>query len=183
VIESANTTTPVYFGRAADQVFLAQGQNIVAITVWKAPTSGEAQTLMGAYVCEAETLESGEVRSFAARGILRKGPIIAHEGAHGDPVPLVFVFDPPVTLPHKGQFAFAIRDERDCFGIFALEAASGDPYRGGDMWTTGPLPSCEYGAFPGYPLATVDLCFDIEYCDAVSAKSTSWGAIRGVYRN
>jgi len=123
------------------------------------------------------------VRSLATRGILQKGPVIIFDGAHEAPAPLVFVFDPPVTLPHKGQFAFAIRDERQCFGIFTLEAASGNPYEGGDMWTTGPLPSCEYGAFPGYPVTTVDLCFDIEYCDAVGSRPTSWGAIRGVYRN
>ena len=181
-LSNANTTTPVYFGRAADQVFLAEGRNITSITVWKSPTSGSLQTLVGIYVCATETLDTG-TRSLATRGILRTGPVLEYSVAHDAPVPLVFEFDPPIVLPHGGNFAFAIRDEKDCFGILALEAAPVDSYKGGDLWTTGPLASCAYGAFPGFPVAAADLCFEIEYCDEVGARSASWGVIRALYRN
>lgn len=182
-LANANATTPVYFGRAADQVFLAEGRTISSITVWKSPTEGSLQTLIGSYICEAETLDNGDVRSLATRGILRTGPIVDYSIPHDTLAPLVFEFNPPVTLPHEGHFAFAIRDEKDCFGIFGLEVSPVETYAGGDLWTTGPLASCAYGAFPGFPVAAADLCFEIEYCDVVAARAKSWGEIRAFYRN
>jgi hypothetical protein len=181
-LQTRNTIAGIYYGRAADQVFVATGRAISGITVWKAPSTGNTTSLIGSYICETETLGTGEVRSLAVRGIIAVGPVITFSGAHESSAPLDFRFDPPVVLGHPGQFAFAIRDEQSCGGIFALEAASGDPYKGGDMWTTGPQPSCAYGAYPGYPVAPVDLCFTITYCDATPVRSTSWGGLRALYR-
>src|SRR5687768_2864070 len=135
---AANASEPVYFGRAADQVFTPSGRTITSVTVWKSPTTGTLLTRMGLYVCEAETLQSGEVRSKARRGILRVGPVVEMNTAHDEPVPIVFSLDPPFTLPHGGQFAFAVHDEFSCFGIFGLETAAGNPYTGGNLWITGP---------------------------------------------
>jgi hypothetical protein len=181
-LAAADATEPVWYGRAADQVFTASGRSITSITVWKSPTTGTLLTRAGLYVCEAETLDSGEVRSLARRGgILRVGPVIEINAAHAAPIPLVFTLDPPLLLPHGGQFAFAIHDELDCFGIFALVSAAGNPYTGGNLWTTGPY-GCLYGPYPGYPLSPADLVFDVAYCDRVAAVPNTWGSLKAAYR-
>jgi len=182
-VDSADIGEVAWYGRALDQAFLARGSAIRSITVWMSPRTGFHDDIARLYICKAETLSTGEVRSMSRRGILLTGPLLHIPMSPQTPYPLVFELDPPFLLPHDGHFSFAIHDELDCFGAVPLMAVSGNPYPDGSLWRTGPTPSCEYGAYAGYPLVTPsDLCFQIEYCDEVDAVQATWGSVKARYR-
>lgn len=97
-------------------------------------------------------------------------------------VPLVFQFNPPITLPRLGKYFFDVNEDA-CAGVMRLQASTLNPYPGGAAWSTGQ--SCS-GLGPG-PISLsdprVDLMCSVEYCELVTPTARrTWGGLKVIYR-
>ncbi len=117
--------------------------------------------------------------------VVFEGPTITvpfGDGVH--PIRIQYTFDPPVVLPGRRQYFFAVQEQ--CSGWFDLLVTDYDAYPGGSLWRTGRslFSGCILRIDPNdfYPR---DLVFTIEFCrpDAVTpVRQESWGELKVIYR-
>jgi hypothetical protein len=99
-------------------------------------------------------------------------------------VPLTFNIEPPLSLPRRGLYWFAVKDA-DCFGTTTIYADSTNGYPDGDAWRTTPGGLCDGpgGGVQRYDGPGVDLIFRLEFCDVKTpARKMSWGRVKALYR-
>ena len=163
------------------QVFEASDTVLTAITVWQRPTSG-GYGKGKLYVMEVETT-SGVVRPNESRLLLAGSELQVPAGDNIHPVEMSWSLDPPLVLPHRGQFAFEIAPLPCGAGLIVFLGRSGDPYPGGSYWNfdTG---SCGPGCCPDNPWeGTIDVAFRVDFCEApVATRPSTWGGVRAAYR-
>lgn len=116
--------------------------------------------------------------------ILVWGPTVAHgpgDGVH--PVEFKFVFDPPVELPHPGQYFFALGFP-DCFCAMYLITDTHNPYPQGQPWYIfGNRYACGVPMHPSLDWPNWDMAFRVELCDPTTpTKRRSWGELKLLYR-
>jgi len=99
-----------------------------------------------------------------------------------DPVPLVFAFDPPITLPAIGRYYFDVK-EATCFGDIRLLGTTSNVYANGGAWATGAYCDPRSPGSPTLNHPNFDLLCDITYCGiATPASPTTWGELKVIYR-
>jgi len=159
------------------------------LRVWR--YVGDDSTIIGMRLCIVDTTAEGELQYIPAgwpnlSRILYCGPTIVHFlSDHVHPTEFRWDFDPPLVLPHRGEFVFSyfrIRVSPSESARFRLSSA----YEGGNMWYTG-RSRCILG--PGLQLdlqnyPQYDLVFQAGFCrdTATPAKRTSWGQLKRRYR-
>jgi len=169
---------PIELGSAMGQTFLATDTIIQAITAWRWAPWDTNFSVWRIHVLELDSTgvpdPSKEIRS---------GPTLMipySDGVHQ--TPFRFRYDPPLVLPHKGYYEFAIQGD-SCGAFFDIACSCSDGYQNGQMWYHGRVISrCHLRSAP-QPYPSQDLFFAIEFCSASTpALSRTWGAIKARYR-
>ena len=171
----ADTALLVFNGRAWGQVVAVQDTVLSAVTVYLPPILGSQGLDMQLFVTQVDT--SG----FPLGDIVLTGPIL--DGALGDgssPTPCTFVLDPPVALPGKRRYCFAIQ-EYSCSGAFMLLGDIHSTYSLGGAFN---LNGCYgLGGIRNPPPYTMALCIYLQFCDGVvPAQRNTWGFLKVLYR-
>ena len=166
-------------GSAPGETFQARDTLITSITVWRAAAEAADTAPMKLWITDVDSTGMPLTDQ-----VVLDGPWISYpygDGVH--PTMIQFIFDPPVALPHQGQFFFAIQEL--CYGYFDLLAANFDVYPGGMAWRTGRsfLSGCGLRPYPD-KLVHPDLAFTIDFChDTTTAvRRTTWGRLKTIYR-
>jgi hypothetical protein len=172
----------VFFGRAFGQVFLAQDTLIKSITVWRPAGGAGNGTPVRLYITETRIDPYGFGPAPKAWAILFTGDTLSAFHASGIPVPLRWEFDPPVSLPGPGYYAFCVKDDDYyCSGIFSFLVDSTMSYPDGGAWWISPTIICDMG--PGVSPRPWDLVFTLEFCATpVQTRPESWGRVKATYR-
>jgi len=130
-------------GEAPGETFHAVEPLITSITVWRAAVETLSNTHMKLWITEVDSIGKP-----LTDHIVLGGPAILvpfGDGVH--PIKIQYTFDPPVELPSRGQFFFAIQEL--CYGYFDLLATE-DAYPSGGAWRTGRsfLNGCHLRPYP-----------------------------------
>ena len=171
-------------GRAANQVFFAADTLIHSITIWKPALPDTNVNPLHLFITGTDSSAADSLTGWRpdTNDILLDGPIVDDaytDGVH--PKPIVFTFEPPFALPHRGHFSFAIKEEL-CYGLIALLANSKGSYLEGGCWKTVPSNGCVGLGESPRPVSG-DLVFEIEFCSAPApAIRESWGSLKALYR-
>ncbi|TMQ69109.1 MAG: hypothetical protein E6K81_15700 [Candidatus Eisenbacteria bacterium] len=179
-----NTAGRTFFGRAVGQTFYAADTLISRITVWRHPNnrhSGGDRL----FVTTVDTVNYVPSRPITT-GILQNGPavFVVDSDPPGLPIPMDFILDPPLALPHPGTYAFFIQRVGCDAGETAILAKEPGTYPYGTYWITGRtiflpcyLASAEWWV-------DIDLCFEMEFCrdTATPVRGDSWGRLKVIYR-
>jgi len=151
-----------------------------AVSVWR--ESLPNATPLRLYVME---LDSAGTPDFSR--ILRYGPtlqIVYGDGVH--PVLFRFVLDPPLSLPRRGHYEFAVQVAPPvCDGVAGLLGDTRDPYAAGAAWRhSRTLPDFDCPLMPARPVdPDDDLIFKLEFCEtATPVRRASWGSLKVRYR-
>ena len=166
-------------GEAPGETFVATDTLIRSITVWRHPVETPNANPLKLWITEVDSAGTP-----LTHNVVFDGPAISvpyGDGVH--PIKIEYWFDPPVALPHRGRYFFAIQEL--CWGWFDLLVSAGDPYPDGSLWRTGR--SNFSGCILAYNISRIsgyDLVFTIEYCrDAATAtQRRSWGELKLQYR-
>jgi hypothetical protein len=109
--------------------------------------------------------------------------LLPGDGVHS--IRYQWVFDPPLTLPRAGEYAFFLA-ENPCIGTLDVLSTEGrDLYTDGVIWLTGRSATCRLGTPGSYalPFPDADLIFQIEFCDTTTpTRHTTWGQLKRIYR-
>lgn len=171
-----------WYSNQSAQIFDAPDTVLQSITVFVWPGSyGFRPGKL--YVMEVDTLAGGLEWPDASK-LLLDGPnltVPSGDGIH--PTPMTWNLDPPLLLPHRGQFAFEVAPGSCGEGSIVFLGRSGNPYPGGSFWKfdTG---GCGPGCCPDNPWSgTIDLAFRADFCESVVAvEAMTWGRLRAAYR-
>ena len=167
------------FGAAQGQSFWARDTLIESITIWRPANEpivlGLNLFITKAFVTHPVLFDCGVVR------VLDSDP-------PGQPVPMTWTFDPPLSLPFPGNFVLWFQNE-DCnvLDYPILYHTGSDEYPAGicayTIRTYGG-PCVHMPNIKGVCPIDVDMCFQVVFChDAVTAaRRSSWGELKLLYR-
>jgi len=166
-------------GEGPGQTFMAADTLIRSITVWRVAIETPNANPLKLWITEVDSTGTPLIGS-----VVFDGPAVSvpyGDGIH--PIKIEYWFDPPVALPHRGRYFFAIQEL--CWGWFDLLTSSVDAYPDGSAWRTGR--SNFSGCILSYNVSRLirpDLVFTIEFCrDAATAtQRRSWGELKLRYR-
>ena len=165
---------------APGQTFLAVDTLITSITVWRAPVEASIGWPMKLWITDVDSLGMP-----LTSHVVFDGPeisVVSTDFNHATKIQ--YSFEPPIALPRKGTYFFAIQERVG--GFFDLLAVrDADPYPHGSAWRT--ARSWLNGCFlaPGADrLIANDLVFTIEFCKSTTTpvRSTTWGKLKVIYR-
>jgi len=165
-------------GRSIAQVFYAPDTLVQSVTVWRPASDQVNITGMHLYITGVHSAGAPDPSD-----VLLDGQTIVLPSTGATPKPVVYSLDPPLALPHRGLFAFAIKqDTPQCLGIFNLMADSIGVYRDGDSWTIYPFYSCLGLGFGPAPEPR-DVVFEVAFCEmGTPTLRTTWGRLKSTYR-
>ena len=164
-------------GEAPGETFSANDTLIGSISVWRPAVQANDPDPMKLWITEVDSTGM----PLTDRVVL-DGPAIQATGDGIHPTEVRYGFSPPVALPHRGRFFFAIQEL--CYGYFDLLSNTGDAYLGGDTWRTGRsyLSGCSLRPYPD-KLSNTDLIFTIVFCSTTTpVRTNSWGQLKLRYR-
>jgi hypothetical protein len=169
-------------GQGFAQTFVALDTLISEISVWRQDLQSQNSHPMKLWITLVD--ESGEPLT---RWIVQEGPTLM--GILGDGVHhtrIRYEFDPPLSLPARGTYAFFIQEP--CVGFFDLMVSTTDLYSPGRLWRTQrrtETPDCRFGPGALDPLAGYDLIFNITFCSSTvtPVRHKGWGQVKAIYRD
>ncbi len=166
-------------GEGPGETFVAVDTLIRSITVWRAAVQTPNTTPLKLWITEVDSTGMPLIGSVVFDGPALSVPY--GDGIH--PIKIQYSFDPPIALPHRGPYFFAIQEL--CWGAFHLLVSAVDAYPDGSAWRTGR--SNFSGCILAYNISRLihaDLVFTIEFCrDTTTAtRRRSWGQIKTMYR-
>ncbi len=176
----AQTTLLQYLGRAIGQVFYAPDTVIQSISVWRSANPAPYFPYLILYVTQVDSTGEPEYLN-----VLRTGPIVLpdqqNDGVH--PGRINFVLDPPLALPGRGRYFFAVKDYY-CLEAILLLADSTNGYSEGRAWKTSPIYDCSIMGPPRELPPMLDLIFRVTFCadTTTGTKRSSWGQVKLRYR-
>jgi hypothetical protein len=166
-------------GEAPGETFVAADTLIRSVTVWRHPVEANNSTPMKLWITEVDSAGMPLIGQVVFEGPALSVPY--GDGIH--PIKVQYSFDPPVALPHRGRYFFAIQEL--CLGYFDLLTTTVDAYPDGSAWRTGRsnFSDCIL-AFDVSRLIRPDLVFTIEFCNTrtTPTRTRSWGQIKVLYR-
>ena len=166
-------------GEGPGETFIAADTLIRSITVWRHPVQTPNATPMKLWITEADSSGTPLIGQVVFDGPALSVPY--GDGIH--PIKIQYSFDPPVALPHRGRYFFAIQEL--CSGWFDLLTSTVDAYADGSAWRTGisNFSGCIL-AYNIHRLIRPDLVFTIEFCrdKTTATHRRSWGQIKTIYR-
>lgn len=166
-------------GEAGGQTFFAPETLITRVAVWR----HHAQTPYGGslklWITAVDSAGIPKIRT-----VIFNGPVISvpfGDGIH--PIEMDWNLDPPIVLPQRGTYYFAVQDY--CGGHWGLLISSRNPYGQGCAWRSSEtcFDGCAFNLRPG-PFVDYDLAFAIDFCqDSMTpTRSTTWGELHMLYR-
>ncbi len=166
-------------GEAPGETFIAADTLIRSITVWRAAVETPNTNPMKLWITEVDSAGTPLIGQVVFDGPALSVPY--GDGFH--PIKIPYRFEPPIALPHRGRYFFAIQEL--CWGAFNLLVAAGDPYPSGDLWRAGRsnFSDCILAYNIG-KISDYDLVFTLQFCrDTTTAvQRRSWGQIKTMYR-
>lgn len=108
-----------FYDRSLSQVFYADDTLLSAVTIWRAPTPAVNATPVRCYILGTRTYLGliGPDPSV----VIFAGSQVSVPFAPDVPIPATVSFDPPVSLPGPGYYAFAMKeDSYFCSGTFVM---------------------------------------------------------------
>ena len=183
----ANVGEDLFLGEAGGQTFYAPDTLLSSITVWRPPY----RTTTGLRIFIANTATVQDTFHLAvSQPMLFDGPrvVAIDSNPPGGNVPVQFVFDPPLTLPGRGWYAFFVQTEGCSPGDYYLleyQNHGDDPYvPGNECFTSRSVNGCVHVPPISANELDVDLCCSIVFCgDQISpTRRRSWGGLKILYR-
>ena len=173
----ADTLAITYFCRGFGQTFVADDTLIRSISVWVPPISPKDYDLANLFITEAIG-GAPDLDHQIYAGLLVERPLT-------DPVlptEFRFEFNPPIALPHRGEFFFDV--QADYYSAFPMLASNADPYPQGKGWQTGPVILCDLPGSPEVSYSHPDLVFKMVFCtDRITpTRRWTWGGLKVLYR-
>lgn len=180
----ATTSGGDILGEAVGQTFYAADTLLKSLTVWR--VASECPLGSGIHLYITATDSTGYP---LLNQIVLDGPTLFTSTCDGiHPTPIQWVFDPPLSLPGRGLYAFFLQiAASQCPGYFDVLAreAVPDAYPLGQAWLT------SRSSFSGcilrdpvnsYPAS--DFIFTAEFCptSTVPTRDASWGEVKRRYR-
>ena len=177
-LSQAGNSAGVLFGDSPGQTFFAADTLLRSLTAWR--VASQANNGFGIHLFITETDSTGRPDNLR---IVFDGPTIVRTDGDGiNPTPFHWYFDPPVSLPAPGTYAFFLSPAQ-CFAFCDVLSSGGrDLYAAGNLWGSGR--GCALGGYP-HPVYGADLIFQIEFCSTdtpTPTQSRSWGSLKGIYR-
>ena len=178
-LAATSTHAAAIDGEGPGETFIAADTLIRSITVWRAAVETPNANPLKLWITEVDSSGTPLIGQVVFDGPALSVPY--GDGIH--PIKIQYSFDPPLALPHRGRYFFAIQEL--CWGHFDLVVSAGDPYPDGGLWRTGR--SNFSGCILAFTLSnfiSYDLVFTIEFCrDTTTATHRkSWGQIKTMYR-
>jgi hypothetical protein len=175
----ANNSVVIATYEAVGEIFFARDTLVRSLTVWR--VASEAGSVIGLRAYIVGTYSSGTPD--ITQLLWESAPLVKQgDGVH--PTQFTWEMDPPLALPHRGQYAFYIYYS-PCIGYVDLLAREPDAYSDGFLFGTGRSNSCEIPDGDAYYLGNVDLVFTLEYCTDVVTRAapSTWGQLKLIYRD
>jgi hypothetical protein len=167
-----------FSGRSVAQVFNAPDTLVQSVTVWRPASDVENYTGMHLFITGVDSTGVPDPSN-----VLLDGETIVLPLTGPTSKPVIYSLDPPLPLPHKGLYAFAIKQENpSCLGVFSLMADSTNAYPDGDAWIIHPFFSC-LGLGRGASPQPADVVFEVSFCEMpVPVVRTTWGYVKAFER-
>jgi hypothetical protein len=174
----ANTYLLFYTGRSYGQTFTTQDTLIESITIWRAAVLPVDNTALRMFITEVDSTGRPDVFHIVNSAAI----IIIPPGDSVHATPGTWAYSPPLALPHRGMFCFAVHDDY-CVDAEPLLGSTLDPYPGGCGWRFQPDNPCNYLGPPFYDVCgTDDLIFTINFCDTSTlVRQSTWGELKSRY--
>ena len=177
----ANTSGGWILGESLAQTFVASDTLIRSLTVWRVPN--QAGGVWGMHLRLTTTNALGVPRTDE---VIFDGPDVFNTGGDGiHPTPFRWDFDPPISLPSPGTYAFFLTIA-PCrwwgyFDVLGRESTD-NAYPGGHVWWTPRLFDCSLDG-PLNQNLQADMIFTIEFCDVTTpVRGKTWGEVKAIYR-
>jgi hypothetical protein len=176
----ANTYLLFYTGRSYGQTFTTQDTLIESITIWRAAVLPVDNTPLRMFITEVDSTGRPDVFHIVNSGAI----IIIPPGDSVHATAGTWAYLPPLALPHRGMFCFAVHDNLYCSDAEPLLGSTLDPYPGGCGWRFEAANPCNYLGPPFYDVCgTDDLIFTIDFCDtSTPVRQKTWGEVKTLYR-
>jgi len=166
-------------GEAGGETFFASDTMLQSITVWRHHAQTPYDGSLKLWVTGVDSAGKPNIDDIVLDGPVMQFPF--GDGIH--PIPMQWRFDPPIALPGKGEYYFAVQDY--CGGHWSLLVNLDNAFPDGSAWRNGItcLSDCHFRHFPDQ-FATTDLIFSVEFCRDTStpARRESWGKLKMLYR-
>lgn len=180
-----NGSVGTYLGNAVGQTFWAAETLVRRITVWRTPNDydGIPTRIFITHVDTTQTPPRPDNHQ-----ILQSGPevLVPDSEPPGQLIEVPFVFDPPVSLPRRGLWAFMLQRSGCDVGLSIFAERFDNPYPDGMFWRTGRTDGgpCILRAVNVSTGSNVDILFEIEFCSADTTPTVrkSWGHLKAFYR-
>ena len=176
----ANTLLRFYTGRSYGQTFTTQDTLIESITIWRAGVLPLDNTPLRMFITEVDSTGRPDVFNIVNSGAI----IIIPAGDSIHATAGTWAYSPPLALPHRGMFCFAVHDNLYCLDSEPLLASTLDPYPGGRAWRFTPGTFCQDlgPPFGGLAEDSDDLIFTINFCDtSTPVRRKTWGELKMLY--
>jgi len=169
----------IALGKAMGETFLATDLLIESITVWRPGNPDPEGEGWHLFILGTDSLGAPDVGN-----VILDGPTVYSSGLSAAKyVPLVFQFNPPITLPHPGTYEAAFLGV-PCSGTILLAINLANAYGGGEFWLhdRSAFSGCSVRPNPmGVP--SWDMVIQIESCAAPTPTvDTTWGTLKAKYR-
>lgn len=177
---ASDTVIVEYLSRCVGQVFTVPDTLLEALTIWRPAVPALNSAPRHLFIVDVDSTGRPIPYSIIVDG----GALVNFVGDGIHPVPYRFEFDPPVMLPHRGQFCFVVSFET-CGGAISILGSDGDPYSGGQTWQvrTDSFANCVYPV--GYPSPMnplIDIVFRADFCEtSTPTRQHSWGELKASY--
>jgi len=164
-------------GEAVGQTFVATDTLVTSITVYRSAAITYDEWGFQLFVLAADTSGTPD-----ASDVILTGPVVYNVSGDGvHPTPFTFQFSPPLALPHRGIYEFAI-EPYPCGGAIRYLRTLTDQYPIGKMWFHGREFHCRPQVGPASN-PSEDMIFRIVFCgNGLRAVQSSWGNVKAIYR-
>jgi len=176
--QATSSASPL-LGEAPGQTFFARDTLIHSLTVWRIASEDTNLFGMHLYITRADSTGKPLLDQIVLNGPTLYNPY--GDGIH--PVPFQWLFDPPLTLPGTGHYAFFLALSPCILGYFDVlgRESQQDLFPDGSFWWTGRSADCSLIGLNNNPVA--DLVFALEFCDTHSTPvlRKTWGELKARY--
>jgi len=162
------------------ETFMAQDTLIQSVTVWRIPSEHNDPSPLKFWITQIDS--SGTPLTHL---VVLDGPTLSFTSPDSiHPTPLVYSFDPPISLPRPSSYCFWVQEV--CSGYHDVLIASGvNGYKGGALWETfrSNAEGCILRAYPeSFP--NDDLVFTLVFCNTrtTPVRQPTWGQVKVKYR-
>lgn len=177
----ADALVGIYLGRSYGQTFTTADTLIESITIWRGAGHPGDTTPLRMFITEVDSTGKPDVFQ-----VLNSDPVIeipTGDGVHATPG--TWSYSPPLNLPHRGMFCFAVHDDLYCEDAMPFLANGSNPYPGGNGWQFAENPFCNLLGPPFSEVGDVstDMIFTIDFCDtSTPVRRRTWGELKTLYR-